>query len=61
MTMMSMNRRISICSTMAITKATHIHGQARVRLDDFVVIVSQGFREGLSAVGVVASFAGVTR
>lgn len=55
--MMSMDSRVCICSTMTITIAADVHRQTSVRLCDFVVILSETFRERLSAVCVVLGLA----
>jgi hypothetical protein len=53
--MMSMDCRTSISSAMAIAEG-QVHGQASMRLDDFIVVVSESPCERFGAVSVVASF-----
>jgi hypothetical protein len=58
MFMVSMHRGIRVGPTMSVTEATDIHRQARVRLDDAVVVELEGLGNGLGAVGVVFGLAG---
>lgn len=55
--MVSMKRRVRICSAMAISKAANVHGQTGVRLDDLVVVLSNGLGSRFSAVHVVLGLA----
>jgi hypothetical protein len=50
----SMNRRIGIGATMAISIASNVHGKTRMRLNDLVVL--RDFIQGHSAISVVAGF-----
>jgi hypothetical protein len=51
--MVSMNGRVRICSAVTISKAANVHGQTGVRLDDLVVVLSNGLGSRFSAVHVV--------